>query len=152
MSLYQAVVLLGFNDKDTISYEEIKATTGIEKDELERTLQSLACGKVRPLSKSPKSREVNANDMFTYDANFTHVLHRIVVNSIQAKETVQEQQETNQRVFEDRQYQVDAAIVRIMKQNKTIEHRILVSSLFETLKFPIQVKEAKAAIRFEKKN
>jgi len=31
------------------------------------------------------------------------------------QETVQEQKDTTERVFQDRQYQIDAAIVRVMK-------------------------------------
>lgn len=40
------VVMMLFNSVDTLSYQEIKETTGIEVKELRRTLQSLACGKV----------------------------------------------------------------------------------------------------------
>src|SRR5690349_6138660 len=59
VSLFQAVVLLCFNSfrngKDqTLDYKEIKERTGLPDDELARTLQSLACGKVRVLIKSPK--------------------------------------------------------------------------------------------------
>lgn len=43
----QAAVLLLFNDVDTLSYKEIAAGCGLEEKELKRTLQSLACGKVR---------------------------------------------------------------------------------------------------------
>lgn len=40
-----------FNDAHTLSFQEIKDTTAIEDKELRRTLQSLACGKVRVLLK-----------------------------------------------------------------------------------------------------
>ena len=43
----QTVVLMLFNDVDTLSLEEIREATGVEDKELRRTLQSLACGKVR---------------------------------------------------------------------------------------------------------
>uniref|UniRef100_A0A8C5QBK2 Cullin family profile domain-containing protein n=1 Tax=Leptobrachium leishanense TaxID=445787 RepID=A0A8C5QBK2_9ANUR len=36
---------------------------------------------------------------------------------------------TTERVFQDRQYQIDAAIVRIMKMRKTLTHNLLVSEL-----------------------
>jgi hypothetical protein len=36
-----------FNDADTLSYKDILSSTGLEEKELKRTLQSLACGKVR---------------------------------------------------------------------------------------------------------
>jgi cullin 4 len=40
-----------FNDAKKLSFLDIKESTGIEDKELRRTLQSLACGKVRVLQK-----------------------------------------------------------------------------------------------------
>jgi cell division septal protein FtsQ len=40
-----------FNSVDRLSFQEIKDSTAIEDKELRRTLQSLACGKVRVLTK-----------------------------------------------------------------------------------------------------
>jgi hypothetical protein len=45
-----------FNDVDTLALEDIAAATRIEDRELRRTLQSLACGKVRVMHKEPKVR------------------------------------------------------------------------------------------------
>jgi hypothetical protein len=47
----QTVVLMLFNDAQSLTFQEIKDTTAIEDKELRRTLQSLACGKVRVLNK-----------------------------------------------------------------------------------------------------
>ncbi len=49
-------------------------------------------------------------------------------------------------MFQDRQYQVDAAIVRIMKSRKTLSHTLLVSELFGQLKFPIKMSDLKKRI------
>ena len=46
---------------------------------------------------------------------------------------------TTERVFQDRQYQIDAAIVRIMKMRKTLTHNLLISELYNQLKFPVKV-------------
>jgi cullin-4 len=51
----------------------------------------------------------------------------------------EEQKATEERVFQDRQYQIDAAIVRIMKMRKTLSHPLLVTELFNQLKFPVTV-------------
>lgn len=45
----QTVVLMLFNDVDTLGFADIAEATGIEEKELRRTLQSLACGKVRSI-------------------------------------------------------------------------------------------------------
>lgn len=47
LSFYQGIVLMCFNATDTLPFLEIKARTNIEEEELKRTLQSLACAKVR---------------------------------------------------------------------------------------------------------
>lgn len=51
----------------------------------------------------------------------------------------EEQKATEERVYQDRQYQIDAAIVRIMKMRKTLTHNLLISELYNQLKFPVKV-------------
>uniref|UniRef100_A0A3B4CWM0 Cullin family profile domain-containing protein n=1 Tax=Pygocentrus nattereri TaxID=42514 RepID=A0A3B4CWM0_PYGNA len=139
VSLFQTLVLLMFNEGEEFCLEEIKLATGIEDSELRRTLQSLACGKARVLTKTPKSKDVEDGDKFSCNDDFKHKLFRIKINQIQMKETVEEQASTTERVFQDRQYQIDAAIVRIMKMRKTLSHNLLVSEVYNQLKFPVKV-------------
>ncbi|KAL2770497.1 cullin-4A isoform 2, partial [Daubentonia madagascariensis] len=87
VSLFQTLVLLMFNEGDEFSFEEVKVATGIEDSELRRTLQSLACGKARVLTKSPKGKEVEDGDKFIFNGDFKHKLFRIKINQIQMKET-----------------------------------------------------------------
>lgn len=88
VSLFQALVLLLFNDQDTLTFEELKASSNIEDGELRRTLQSLACGKARVITKEPKGRDVENTDKFIFNNEFTNKLFRIKINQIQMKETV----------------------------------------------------------------
>ncbi|XP_074771737.1 cullin-4B [Athene noctua] len=146
VSLFQTLVLLMFNEGEEFSLEEIKQATGIEDGELRRTLQSLACGKARVLTKSPKGKDVEDGDKFTCNDDFRHKLFRIKINQIQMKETVEEQASTTERVFQDRQYQIDAAIVRIMKMRKSLSHNLLVSEVYNQLKFPVKPADLKKRI------
>ncbi|XP_045139816.1 cullin-4A isoform X3 [Echinops telfairi] len=146
VSLFQTLVLLMFNEGDEFRFEDIKMATGIEDSELRRTLQSLACGKARVLIKSPKGKDVEDGDKFIFNGDFKHKLFRIKINQIQMKETVEEQVSTTERVFQDRQYQIDAAIVRIMKMRKTLSHNLLVSELYNQLKFPVKPGDLKKRI------
>ncbi|XP_004233125.2 cullin-4 [Solanum lycopersicum] len=146
VSLFQAVVLMLFNDAEKLSFLDMMEATRIEDKELRRTLQSLACGKVRVLQKIPKGRDVEDNDTFVFNDQFTTPLYRIKVNAIQMKETVEENTNTTERVFQDRQYQVDAAIVRIMKTRKVLSHTLLITELFQQLKFPVKPADLKKRI------
>ncbi|KAL4631599.1 cullin-4B [Arapaima gigas] len=146
VSLFQTLVLLMFNEGEEFSLEEIKMATGIEDSELRRTLQSLACGKARVLSKTPKSKDIEDGDKFSCNDDFKHKLFRIKINQIQMKETVEEQASTTERVFQDRQYQIDAAIVRIMKMRKALSHNLLVSEVYNQLKFPVKPADLKKRI------
>uniref|UniRef100_A0A8C4RN97 Cullin-4A n=1 Tax=Erpetoichthys calabaricus TaxID=27687 RepID=A0A8C4RN97_ERPCA len=146
VSLFQTLVLLMFNEGEEFSVEEIKTATGIEDSELRRTLQSLACGKARVLIKNPKGKDVEDEDKFLFNSDFKHKLFRIKINQIQMKETIEEQVSTTERVFQDRQYQIDAAIVRIMKMRKTLSHNLLVSELYNQLKFPVKPGDLKKRI------
>ncbi|RHY82213.1 hypothetical protein DYB26_016066 [Aphanomyces astaci] len=156
VSLFQALVLLCFNHgRDVIGFKDILGQTGIEIGELRRTLQSLACGKVRVLTKQPKvrsnmitssGRDVADTDEFVFNASFSNQLMRIKINSIQMKETTEENTETHEAIFRERQYQVDAAIVRIMKSRKTLSHALLMSELFVQLKFPAKPVDIKRRI------
>uniref|UniRef100_A0A4W5RX99 Cullin-4B n=1 Tax=Hucho hucho TaxID=62062 RepID=A0A4W5RX99_9TELE len=146
VSLFQTLVLLMFNEGEEFTLEEVKLATGIEDGELRRTLQSLACGKARVIHKVPKSKDVEDGDKFSCNDDFKHKLFRIKINQIQMKETVEEQASTTERVYQDRQYQIDAAIVRIMKMRKTLSHNLLVSEVYNQLKFPVKPADLKKRI------
>ena len=81
--------MLLFNDTDEeLSLEHIRNKTMIEDSELRRTLQSLACGKARVITKIPKGRDIVDNDRFVFNNEFINKLFRIKINQIQLKETV----------------------------------------------------------------
>ncbi len=58
----------------------------------------------------------------------------------------EEQHATTEQVFQDRQYQIDAAIVRVMKTRKQLPHSLLVSELFNQLRFPAKPADLKKRI------
>ncbi|KAJ1338929.1 hypothetical protein BSLG_006564 [Batrachochytrium salamandrivorans] len=146
VSLFQAVVMMCFNDAAILSFSEIQARTNLEEKELVRTLQSLAVGKTRVLVKSSKGKDVDTVDNFEVNEQFIHPQYRIKIGSISVRESVDEMVETNEKVFQDRVFQVDAAIVRIMKTEKRCAHGILVSKLFQLVKFPIAAEDLKKRI------
>lgn len=133
LSAFQAVVLLLFNDPTTptLSFSDLLTASGLPADQLTRTLQSMACGKHRVLAKLPKSKDVNPTDRFSVNTGFTDLKFRVKINQIQLKETKEEVKETHERVTQDRQYETQAAIIRIMKGRKTVRHAELVGLTIE---------------------
>lgn len=103
-------------------------------DELQRTLQSLACAKYRVVTKTPKGKDVNETDTFCVNVNFSDPKYRIKINQIQAKETAEENKQTHEQIVVDRTFETQAAIVRIMKSRKTITHAELVSEIITATK------------------
>ncbi|KAL5612870.1 hypothetical protein BROUX41_004051 [Berkeleyomyces rouxiae] len=139
VSLVQATVLLLFNNvaqgnAGFLTYNKIAEESKIDGDELKRTLQSLACGKSRVLSKHPKGREVNETDTFSVNASFSDPKFKIKINQIQLRETPQENKATHERIVLDRRLETQAAIVRIMKSRKRMTHSVLVAEVINMMR------------------
>ncbi|KAH9983287.1 Cullin-4B [Russula compacta] len=130
VSLYQAVILLLFNDMAEIPFADVKLHTGIEDGVLRSTLQSLACGKKRVLKKRPAGKDINDEDVFIFNDAFEDPHARVHINSIQVKETPEESQRTQSAVEGDRKHYLDAAIVRVMKARKQLTYEQI---KFETI-------------------
>eukprot|EP00741_Cyanophora_paradoxa_P016671 tig00020934_g16100.t1 len=134
VNTYQMCILLLFNSAERLSYGEIKQATGIQPADLKRNLQSLACAKYRVLNKEPKGKDVAETDSFSFNGGFQCKLFRVKIGTVSAqKETESEKQETRQKVDEDRKPQIEAAIVRVMKSRKTMEHSALVAEVTKQL-------------------
>lgn len=135
VSAFQAVVLLMFNGvSGPLTYDQLSTGTGLTGGELERTLQSLACGKARVLTKHPKGRDVKKTDTFTFNTTFSDPKYRVKINQIQLKETKEENKATHERIAQDRRFETQAAIVRIMKSRKTMGHAELVADVINLTK------------------
>merc|ERR1719216_183110 len=71
--------------------------------------------------------ECSDKEEFKLNAKYENRLRREKVNQIQIVETKQERIVTAKKINTDRQYQIDAAIVRIMKSRKTLIHQQLMA-------------------------
>jgi len=132
VSLYQALVLLAFNDGvDRLKFKEIRGRIDLDREDLERTVQSLALGKKRVLLKRPATKEIDDDDEILFNKNFEDKGRNVRINTIQVQETVEENKATEKEIDRDRDFVTDAAIVRIMKASKKRSHEEL---LVETIK------------------
>lgn len=138
VSTYQMCVLMLFNNRDKWTYEEIKNETDIPEKDLMRAIQSLAIGKIaqRILQKEPKTKEIEPSHVLSVNDQFTSKLFRVKIQTVAANkgEAEPERKETRTKVDEDRKHEIEAAIVRIMKARKKLQHNVLVTECTEQLK------------------
>jgi len=148
VSLTQALILLLFNKKDEYTFDEIKEIINIDPEDLKTNLMSFLISKEKIVRKEPElaNNKINETDKFSINNEFTSKRKQFKINPLQKKETKEEIDQTTNRVLQERQYLLDAAIVRIMKQKKTIVHNDLVNEVFNDLKLPISIPEIKKRI------
>ena len=161
-SLFQALVLLLFQEVDELPVAAVAQSTALEEGDLVRTVGSL-CHRRAPLlrvrragrapgaedspaaDESPGSR-LDRDDVVVFNRGFKSAAYRVKVNNLQLKESTEEREATSDRVIQDRQYQVDAAVVRIMKTRKTLSHVLLMNELVQQLKFTVRPADMKKRI------
>ncbi|XP_073054307.1 cullin-3A-like [Primulina eburnea] len=135
VSTYQMCVLMLFNSADSLTYREIEQATEISSSDLKRCLQSLACVKGKNvLRKDPMSKDIGEDDIFSVNDKFTSKLRKVKIGTVVAqKESEPEKQETRQRVEEDRKPQIEAAIVRVMKARRVLDHNNIIAEVTKQL-------------------
>jgi len=145
---YSMCILMLFNERDTMSYEDIHKATQIPENELRRNLISISTNKHRILRKKSKGKGVSEDDTFSYNPDFTSKLRRIKVPMVSMKEALTEAQGGGEggeggggglvdgipvAVEEDRRHSVEAAVVRIMKARRTLGHNELIAEVTKQL-------------------
>ncbi|OAY79241.1 cullin-3B-like [Ananas comosus] len=135
VSTYQMCVLMLFNSADGLTYKEIEQATEIPASDLKRCLQSLALVKGKNvLRKEPMSKDISEDDTFYFNDKFSSKFVKVKIGTVVAqKESEPEKQETRQRVEEDRKPQIEAAIVRIMKSRRVLDHNSIVTEVTKQL-------------------
>ncbi|KAJ2796746.1 hypothetical protein H4R20_005433, partial [Coemansia guatemalensis] len=139
VSTYQMLILMLFADDEedvSLTTGEIQHRTRIPGGVLVRQLQSLACAKYKILTKTPMSRDVNLNDKFSFNSGFRSPQYRIRIPVVAAKAVVESEKdnaESMASIGRERQYLVEAAIVRIMKTRKQLMHEQLVNEVIHQL-------------------
>ncbi|KAK6919840.1 Cullin protein, neddylation domain [Dillenia turbinata] len=148
VSTYQMCVLMLFNNADRLNYKEIEQATAIPAVDLKRCLQSLACVKGKNvLRKEPMSKDISEDDAFYFNDKFTSKFYKVKIGTVVAqKESEPEKQETRQRVEEDRKPQIEAAIVRIMKSRRVLDHNNIIAEVTKQLQSrflanPVEIKK-----------
>ncbi|KAI9658636.1 MAG: Cullin-3 [Bathelium mastoideum] len=140
VSTFAMVILLLFNDlvpNQTLTTEEIQAKTNIPTSELCRNLQSLAVApKTRLLTKEPMSKDIKMTDRFSFNESFQSKFLKLKVGVVSQGNKVEgdrERQETEKKNNDSRGFNIEAAVVRIMKQRKELTHQQLITETLTQL-------------------
>jgi len=134
MTTYQMCILMLFNQKDIYTFHEISELTQIPASELSRNILSLAHPKVKILLKNPNNKTIADNHQFKFNKKYKNQRYRVTVPMLR-KNTKPEPINMPDSVKEQRKNRVEAAIVRIMKSRKILQHNLLVSELIKQLSF-----------------
>jgi len=135
-STYQMIILLQFNHRDEMSFAELQANTMIKKETLENVVQLLARLKILTTSEAMvEEGEGDATESTTIRLCLEYANKRVRVKIDQPlkSEVKAETEAVHKNVEEDRKMVIQAAIVRIMKTRKTMQHQLLLSEVMSQL-------------------
>ncbi|KAJ5350874.1 hypothetical protein N7541_008601 [Penicillium brevicompactum] len=141
VSTFAMAILLLFNDipdGEALTYDAIKERSRIPDHDLIRNLQSLAVApKTRILLKDPMSKDVKPTDKFTFNRDFyspfVKVRIGVVSGSANKVENQDQRKDTEKKMNDERGASIEAAVVRIMKQRKTLPHAQLMTETLSQL-------------------
>lgn len=141
-STYQGCALMLFNERPSLNFVELRGILQMDDETCKRLLASLSCSKIRVLEKTGNPKVVEGEDSFTVKDNFESKMRKIRLPLPISEETAVEK-----RVEEDRSIAIEAAIVRVMKSRKTLNHNELVQEVLGMLSlFKPKVKDIKQRI------
>jgi len=147
---YQMCILMMYNHADKYSYAEILKSTAIPDEELQRHLLSLAHPKVQVLRKVPNTKTIEKEHMFHYNTKYISKLFKIKIPLLSAKSAaVAKKAEVPAGVLEARKNRVEAAVVRVMKSRKTLDHNNLIAEVVKQLSARFAVEPAFIKKRIE---
>jgi len=126
----QAIALDAMNGGATMTFAELSQKLNVEEAILKPLMHSLSCGKYKVIKKTPASNKINSTDSFAANAKFSSNMRKIRIPMASLDSSC-----NTKRVEEDRTIAIEAAIVRIMKARKTLQHQQLLAEVLAQLNF-----------------
>lgn len=134
VSLHQALVMMQFVDEKKrphMTFADLLAATGISERELTMSLHSLMTPKVKILIK-----EEGDETRYKFNWNFSSKLRRVKVPSVArgADDIMLPHKAIQDTLERDRNMEIQAVIIRIMKARRTVGHAELVMEVLDKTK------------------
>ncbi|KXS12601.1 Cullin-domain-containing protein [Gonapodya prolifera JEL478] len=145
VSHFEMAVLLQYNDRTKYSWDELSQQTGVAADVLKGQMGILLKAKVLLLSNGALG---DSNSQYELNEDFKSKRIRLNLIVPVRSEVKQEADETHKTVEEDRKLLIQAAIVRIMKTRKVLNHVGLMNEVITQLsaRFKPKVPDIKKCI------
>lgn len=148
VSAYQCLALMLFNKSSSASFREICDATKIPKEECKRQVLSMTVSrnKILLLTKDgAPTKELEDDTRIETNHSFTHEKIKVIVSLIKKDEKAAETAVAEAPV--ERKHVIDAAIVRIMKARKRLDHNSLLDEVFrQCMLFKPQPTQIKAQV------
>lgn len=126
MPLYSGIIFLLFRDHDELSFAQIQQLTRLPEEEVTKQLMTLSLvTRFQILCKDTAAKSISTTDKFTINCSFQSTQNPVKIQTV--ARTVpgrQLQQQADDRTLEKERIQVcNAAVVRVMKQGRTLTYR-----------------------------
>lgn len=139
-NIFQALIILLFNDADELSYAQIVEGTGIAKDDLNPALHSLVMGRIHILSitrettadldstRRGKVEDYELTDRFRIVDKIRTKSgiansHKLILTGYKVASRVRDERTlVREQIKQSRNLELQAAIVRVMKMQRRIKH------------------------------
>jgi cullin 1 len=128
----QMVILLAFNQSESLSLTDLAQTTGIKPDQLKPQMELLVKMKILKQQKSAEAGDTTtpladaASPVFALNTKYSYKKLKVNINQPIKTEVAAESSELVKSAEEDRSYAIQATIVRIMKSRNVLAHALLV--------------------------
>jgi len=130
-------VLLHFNTNESMTTNDLQIATQLTDNALKNTLVALVKTKVLKMDPMPQGKddepEIEKESVFTVNLGFRSKRQKVNINIPVRQAKEEETKETHKAVEEDRKLQIQAAIVRIMKMRKRLNHAGLMTEVIAQL-------------------
>jgi cullin 1 len=132
MAVFQAIILLLFNDTASVTLTEMAERSGLEMDEVKRVVHSFCHQRVKVLVRENESKALAPEDSISVNEEFSSAQKKMKLPLAMQRSAAQAAQVAT-TVEEDRRPAIDACIVRVMKSWRQMEHALLVANVIEVL-------------------